>query len=181
MTIKSTLGNSAVAMGGAIGAKAAVLTNSPHVAAAAPIGYAAQFHEPYSIVGLMVPNWLGLALYVAFLVLGTIFGANQKTAVDDKFTRPWLKPIYSLVFGVAMTLFVMPMFYPDVTIWGLIFPALFFAAIGAVSIYMVIAFFTSEKLWATFTEIGHGSAADIFTEVVKRGKNALLAIFGGGK
>lgn len=180
MTLRSTLGNSAVAIGGAIGAKAAVLTNAPHVSAA-PFGYAAQFHEPYSIVGLMVPNWLGVALYVAFLAMGAVFGANQKTAIDDKFTRPWLKPIYSLVFGVAMTLFVMPIFYPAVTIWGLIFPALFFAAIGAVVIYMVIAFFTSEKLWATVTEWGHGGVGEILAEVGARARDALKAIFGGGR
>lgn len=179
MTIKATLGNVAVALGGAVGTKAAVLTNSPHVAAATPIGYAAQFHEPYSIVGLMVPNWLGLALYVAFLVLGTIFGSNQKTAVDDKFTRPWLKPIYSLVFGAAMTLFVMPIFYPAITIWGLIFPALFFAAIGAVAIYMIIAFFTSEKLWDIFTNWGYVSITEYLTGLPARIKAAAQAFLGG--
>lgn len=175
MSIKSTLGNASVALGGAIGAKAAVLSSAP------PVGYAAQFHEPYSIVGLLVPNWLGTALYVAFLVLGAIFGANQKTAVDGKFTRAWLKPVYSLVFGAGMTLFVMPLFYPNITVWGLILPALFFASIGAVAIYFVIAFFTSERLWFMITDWGYSSVAEYLKGLPARVNAALKAFFGGGK
>lgn len=180
MSIKAYLGNGVVAVGGYVGAKTAVLAAAAPSQAAA-VGYAAQFHEPYSLVGLIVPNWLGAALYAAFLVLGAIFGANQETPVDKKFTRPYLKPVYSLVFGAAMTLFVMPLFYPDITIWGLIFPALFFSAIGAVVIYFVIAFFTSERLWLLVTEWGHGSIGEILADIGGRIKAALKAFTGGGK
>lgn len=180
MDYKATLGNSLVAVGGFMGAQASVLAHAaPQVSAPPVLGYAAQFHEPYSIVGLVVPNWIGVALYVLFLVIGAIFGANQQTAVDGKFTRVFLKPIYSLVFGVAMTLFVMPKVYPDITIWGLIFPALFFAAIGAVVIYFVIAFFTSEKLWSTITDWANASTTEILADIGKRIKNAIKAILGG--
>lgn len=180
MSIKTTLGNTLVALGGYVGSKTAVLANSAPEADVA-VSYAAQFHTPYSIVGFIVPNWLGVALYCTFLLVGIVFGANQKTAVDGKFNKPWLKPIYSLVFGVAITLFVIPKFYPDITIWGLIIPALFFASIGAVVIYFVIAFFTSARLWGVLTEWGHGNTIELLAEVSRRMKDALKALLGGGK
>lgn len=167
MSFKTVLGNAAVATAG--------------VAQSAAIGYATQFNEPYSVVGLIVPNWIGAMLYILFLVIGSIFGANQQTPVDGKFKKAWLKPIYSLVFGVSMTLFVMPLIYPNITIWGLILPALFFASIGAVAIYFIIAFFTSEKLWTLIDTWAHGGAGAVLAEITRRGKNAFNAIFGGGK
>lgn len=167
MSLKTVLGNVAVATAG--------------VAQSAAIGYATQFNEPYSIVGLVVPNWIGVVLYVLFLVIGSIFGSNQQTPVDGKFKRAWLKPVYSLVFGASMTLFVMPLIYPNITIWGLIFPALFFASIGAVAIYFIIAFFTSEKLWTLIDTWAHGGAGEVLAEITRRSKNALKAIFGGSK
>lgn len=180
MSIKAALGNSVVAVGGYIGAKYAVLVSTaPRTDAA--ISYAAQFNEPYSIVGLVVPNWIGVVLYIVFWLAGAVFGANQPTPVDGKFKRAWLKPIYSMIFGVAMTLFVMPAIYPQITIWGLILPVLFFTSIGAVAIYMVIAFFTSQKLWSLITLWAHEGAGEALAEVTRRGKNALKAIFGGGQ
>ncbi len=180
MSVKTFLGNGVVAIGGYFGAKVAVLaTTAPNVETA--MSYATQFNEPYSIVGLIVPNWIGAVLYVLFLVIGSIFGSNQQTPVDGKFKRAWLKPIYSLVFGSSMTLFVMPLIYPNITIWGLIFPALFFASIGAVAIYFVIAFFTSEKLWTLIEVWAHGGAGELLAEITRRSKNALKAIFGGSK
>lgn len=180
MSIKTTLGNGVVAIGGYFGAKTAVLASAAPKADVA-MSYAAQFNDPYSIVGFVVPNWLGVALYVIFWLAGAVFGGNQKTPVDGKFKRPWLKPIYSMIFGVAMTLFVMPLIYPNITIWGLILPVLFFTSIGAVAIYMVIAFFTSEKLWSLITLWAHGGAGEVLAEITRRGKNALKAIFGGGQ
>lgn len=174
MSIKATLGNGLIAVGGYAGAKTAVL-------ATATIEYSAQFNEPYSLVGFVVPNWFGLVFYILFLVFGTIASINQPTPVDDKFKHTFLKPLYSFFFGVMVTLFVLPIFYPDITIWALIMPAGFFAAIGSVVIYYVIAFFTSNRLWLMISEWGYKSIGEYLKGLPDRLRAAAKAFFGGDK
>ena len=137
-----------------------------------------QLADPYLLVGFTVPNWLGLVFFVIALICGTIAGMNQPTPVDAKFKRAYLKPFYSLGFGVLVTLFFVPHFYPDITIWSLIVPAAFCAAIGSVVIYYVIAFFTSEKLWAVINTEAHSSAPELLKIAFDWSKGVLRAIFG---
>lgn len=184
MTIRAMLGNAVVAVGGYAATKAGALSLSN--IDAKPITelipetnvYLLQLADPYLLVGFTVPNWLGIVFFLVALVCGTVAGMNQETPVDAKFKRSNLKPFYSLGFGILMTLFVVPQFYPDITIWSLIVPAGFFAAIGSVVIYYVIAFFTSEKLWNLINTEAHSSAPEIVKIVFDYFKGLLKAIVG---
>ena len=184
MTIRAILGNAMIATGGYVATKTAALSaadvTTPAVTevAAKTDVYLLQLADPYLLVGFTVPNWLGIVFFVVALVFGTIAGVNQKTPIDDKFKRTYLKPFYSLGFGILMTLFVVPAFYPDITIWSLIVPAAFCAAIGSVVIYYVIAFFISEKLWAVINTEAHSSAPEIIKGVFNYFKGILMAAIG---
>ena len=184
MTIRAAFGNGIIAMGGYIATKAAALSASdittPSVVEVVPKNnvYLFQMADPYLLVGFTVPNWLGLVFFVIALIFGTIAGMNQETPIDSKFKRAYLKPFYSLSFGILVTLFVVPAFYPDITIWSLIVPAGFFAAIGSVVIYYVIAFFTGEKLWALINTEAHSSAPDMIKAVFGYFKGILMAFIG---
>lgn len=186
MTIRATIGNAVIATGGYVATKAAALstTNTLTDSAAstdiaAPTGvYLLQLSDPYVLVGFTVPNWLGIVFFVLALICGTVAGMNQETAVDAKFKRAYLKPFYSLAFGILITLFVVPAFYPNITIWSLIVPAAFSSAIGSVVIYFVIAFFTSERLWSVINTEAHGSAPELIKMFFDWGKGVLKAIVG---
>ena len=173
MTVKNMIGNAMIFAGTYVGTKTAVLTST--ATEVTTTEYMTQFNTMYSLVGFVVPNWWGIVFYVLFLVFGAIASANQATPVDDKFKYAFLKPFYSLAFGVLVTLFVLPIFYPEVTIWALIVPAGFFAAVGAVIIYYVIAFFTSNKLWQMLSDWGYKSIAEYLTGLPSRIKAALKA------
>ncbi|PKH81167.1 hypothetical protein [Psychrobacter sp. 4Bb] len=187
MTIRASIGNGIIATVGYVATKAAALSSVSTLAdgaesateVSAPTGvYLLQLSDPYVLVGFTVPNWLGLVFFVIALICGTIAGVNQKTPVDDKFKRAYLKPFYSLGFGILVTLFVVPTFYPDITIWSLIVPAAFFAAIGSVVIYYVIAFFISEKLWAVINTEAHSSAPEMIKAIFSYLKGILMAVIG---
>ena len=184
MTIRAILGNAMIATGGYVATKAAALSAAditpPSVVEVAPPTsvYLFQLADPYLLVGFTVPNWLGIVFFVIALVFGTIAGMNQPTPIDDKFKRVYLKPFYSLAFGILITLFIVPRFYPDITIWSLIVPAGFCAAIGSVVIYYVIAFFTGEKLWAIINTEAHSSAPDMIKAVFGYFKGILMAFIG---
>lgn len=184
MTIRATIGNAMIATGGYVATKAAALStidaSSPAAANVVPTtnGYLLQLADPYLLVGFTVPNWLGIVFFVIALICGTVAGMNQETPVDDKFKRAYLKPFYCLGFGILITLFVVPVFYPDITIWSLIVPAAFCASIGSVVIYFVIAFFTSERLWAVINTEAHSSAPEIIKGIFDWGKGILKAVIG---
>lgn len=184
MTIRAAIGNGIIATGGYVATKAAAISSAditpPSAAEVVPTSnvYLLQLADPYLLVGFTVPNWLGVVFFVIALICGTIAGMNQETPVDAKFKRAYLKPFYSLAFGILVTLFVVPHFYPDITIWSLIVPAAFCAAIGSVVIYYVIAFFTSEKLWAVINTEAHSSAPELLKIAFDWGKGVLRAIFG---
>lgn len=184
MTIRAAFGNGIIAMGGYVATKAAALSASdittPSVVEVVPKNnvYLFQMADPYLLVGFTVPNWLGVVFFVIALIFGTIAGMNQETPIDSKFKRIYLKPFYSLSFGILVTLFVVPTFYPDITIWSLIVPAAFFAAIGSVVIYYVIAFFISEKLWAVINTEAHSSAPEMIKAVFNYFKGILMAAIG---
>lgn len=184
MTIRAILGNAMIATGGYVATKTAALSaadiTTPATSEVLPKTsvYLFQLADPYLLVGFTVPNWLGIVFFVIALVFGTIAGVNQKTPVDDKFKRAYLKPFYSLGFGILITLFVVPAFYPDITIWSLIVPAAFCAAIGSVVIYYVIAFFISEKLWAVINTEAHSSAPEMIRAVFGYFKGILMAAIG---
>lgn len=184
MTIRSIIGNGIIATGGYVATKAAALSaadiTTPSTMEVLPPTkvYLFQLADPYLLVGFTVPNWLGIVFFIIALIFGTIAGMNQPTPVDDKFKRVYLKPFYSLSFGILITLFVVPAFYPDITIWSLIVPAGFFAAIGSVVIYYVISFFTSDKLWAVINTEAHSSAPEMIKAVFNYFKGILLAFIG---
>lgn len=184
MTIRASIGNAMIATGGYVATRAAALSTAdittPATTEVLPSTnvYLLQLADPYLLVGFTVPNWLGIVFFIIALVFGTIAGMNQKTPVDAKFNRVYLKPFYSLAFGILITLFVVPAFYPDITIWGLIVPAAFSAAIGSVVIYYVIAFFTSERLWAVINTEAHSSAPELIKIVFDWGKGILKAVIG---
>lgn len=184
MTIRAIIGNGIIATGGYVATKAAALSaadiTTPSTMEVLPPTkvYLFQLADPYLLVGFTVPNWLGIVFFVIALIFGTIAGMNQPTPIDDKFKRVYLKPFYSLSFGILITLFVVPHFYPDITIWSLIVPAGFFAAIGSVVIYYVISFFTSEKLWAVINTEAHSSAPEMVKAVFNYFKGILLAFIG---
>lgn len=187
MTIRASIGNGIIATVGYVATKAAALSSVNTLAdgtqsateVAAPTGvYLLQLSDPYVLVGFTVPNWLGIVFFVLALICGTIAGMNQETPVDAKFKRAYLKPFYSLGFGILVTLFVVPHFYPDITIWSLIVPAAFFTAIGSVVIYYVIAFFISERLWAVINTEAHSSAPEMIKAVFGYFKGILMAVIG---
>lgn len=184
MTIRAAFGNGIIAVGGYVATKAAALSaadiTTPSVVEVVPKNnvYLFQLADPYLLVGFTVPNWLGVVFFVIALIFGTIMGMNQPTPIDDKFKRAYLKPFYSLSFGILITLFIVPIFYPDITIWSLIVPAGFCAAIGSVVIYYVIAFFTGEKLWALINTEAHSSAPEMIKAVFGYFKGILMAAIG---
>lgn len=184
MTIRAAIGNAMIATGGYAATKSAALSSAdmttPSTVEVIPTTsvYLFQLADPYLLVGFTVPNWLGIVFFVIALICGTIAGMNQETPVDAKFKRAYLKPFYSLAFGILITLFVVPAFYPDITIWSLIVPAAFCAAIGSVVIYYVIAFFTSERLWAVINTEAHSSAPELIKMVFDWGKGILKAVVG---
>lgn len=184
MTIRAMFGNAMIATGGYVATKAAALSAAditpPSTTEVVPesSAYLLQLADPYLLVGFTVPNWLGIVFFVIALIGGTIVGWNQETPVDDKFKRSYLKPFYSLGFGILITLFVVPVFYPDITIWSLIVPAAFCASIGSVVIYFVIAFFTSERLWAVINTEAHSSAPELIKMAFDWGKGVLKAVIG---
>lgn len=140
MGVRSAVGQVALAISGFIGSKTAAL-------AAANPEYITQFTASYSLVGIKVPNWFGIVFFLISLLFGTWVGATQESPVDKYFKHRWLKSIYAFGFGVLMSVFVMPRFYPDITLWGLIAPVAFFSAIGGVSVYYLVAIFTKPELW----------------------------------
>lgn len=184
MTIRSIFSNAFIATVGYVGTKSVALSSAdittPAVQEVVPKSniYLLQLADPYLLVGFTVPNWLGVVFFVLALVCGTIAGMNQETPVDAKFKRTYLKPFYSLGFGILMTLFVVPIFYPDISIWSLIVPAAFFAAIGSVVIYYVIAFFISERLWAVINTEAHSSLPEIIKAIFSYFKGILMAAIG---
>lgn len=184
MTIRAVVGNAMIATGGYVATKAAALSAAeitpPSVVDVVPTTsvYMPQLVDTYLLVGFTVPNWLGIVFFIIALAGGTVVGMNQETPVDAKFKRAYLKPFYSLGFGILVTLFVVPHFYPDVTIWSLIVPAAFFTAIGSVVIYYVIAFFISERLWAVINTEAHSSAPEMIKAVLGYFKGILMACIG---
>lgn len=140
MNLKQLAGNIILVATGYFGSKAFAL-------AAAYPQYKTQFNDTYSLVGFGVPNWLGIVLYILFLVWGTWAGGTQETPVDKHFKKPYMKPLASFGFGVLMTLFVLPTIHQGITIWGLILPAAFFGAIGGAAVYYIVAFFYSKEVW----------------------------------
>lgn len=184
MTIRAIFGNAMIATGGYVATKAAALSAAditpPSTTEVVPQSsvYLLQLTDPYLLVGFTVPHWLGIVFFVIALVGGTVVGWNQETPVDAKFKRAYLKPFYSLGFGILITLFVVPRFYPDVTIWSLIVPAAFFSAIGSVVIYYVIAFFISERLWAVINTEAHSSAPEMIKAIFNYFKGILMAFIG---
>lgn len=184
MSIRAAIGNAIIATGGYAVTKSTALSLADitprSVVEVVPKSntYLFQLADPYILVGFTVPNWLGIVFFIIALVCGTVAGMNQPTPVDDKFKRAYLKPFYSLGFGILVTLFVVPHFYPDITIWSLIVPAAFFTAIGSVVIYYVIAFFISERLWSVINTEAHQSAPEIIKAIFNYFKGILMAAIG---
>ena len=174
MPMKAIVGNAIIATGGYISTKSVALAAT---SGAVPTYYI-QLADPYMLVGFTVPNWLGVVFFIISLLFGTIASINQPTPVDIQFKHQFLKPFYSLGFGILMSLFVVPQFYPAITVWTLILPAFFFAAIGSVVIFYIIAFFKSEKLWSVITLEAHKSAPELIAIFFDWGKGVLKALVG---
>lgn len=174
MELKEMAGNAVIALGSFTGAKSVILS----VASAPTAAYHLELTAPYLLVGFNVPNWLSILFFIISLIFGTAASINQPTPVDIQFKHPFLQPFYSLSFGVLMSLFIVPIFYPEITLWSLIVPAGFFAAVGSVVIFYIIAFFKSEKLWAIVTLEAHKSAPEIISMLFNWGKGILKALVG---
>lgn len=116
--------------------------------AAQSAAYASTIYEPKIWLGLSIPHWVGWLMFILALLFGSALSVHQKTAVDEYIAHPKLKPFYSLGFGFFVTVFGIPIKYPQLTIFELILPAIGLAAIGSQVIYYLIAFFTSPELWA---------------------------------
>ena len=90
-------------------------------------------------VGIQLPVWVGWIFYFAGLIFGATLSVHQDTAVDRYIKSPKLKPNYSFGFGIFFTLFGIPLYYENITIWQLILPAVCSAAIGSQMIYYFIS------------------------------------------
>lgn len=111
-----------------------------------------QATSPVVWLGLELPNYVGFVVLLAALLFGSLISFHQKTAVDQFINYPKLKPFYSFGFGFFVTLFGIPLKYPNLTAWELVVPGLFLSAIGSQVIYYVIAFTSSQELWAMLKE-----------------------------
>ena len=89
--------------------------------------------------GIVLPQWVGLFFYICGLAFGATLSTYQETAVDKYIKNPKLKPYYSFGFGVFFTLFGIPLYYDNITIWQLVLPAVCSAAIGSQMIYYFIS------------------------------------------
>lgn len=129
-----------------------ILLDGAYIASGAIVAqsaaYASTIYEPKIWLGLSIPHWVGWLMFILALLFGSALSVHQKTAVDEYITHPKLKPFYSLGFGFFVTVFGIPLKYPQLTIFELILPAVGLAAIGSQVIYYLIAFFTSPELWA---------------------------------
>lgn len=114
-------------------------------AAAAPSGQQihSQTYQSFSAevnwVGIQLPVWVGWVFYFMGLIFGATLSVYQDTAVDRYIKSPKLKPYYSFGFGIFFTLFGIPLYYENITIWQLILPAVCSAAIGSQMIYYFIS------------------------------------------
>lgn len=108
--------------------------------------------HPVVWIGLELPNYVGFIVLLAALLFGSLISFHQKTAVDQFINYPKLKPFYSFGFGFFVTLFGIPLKYPNLTAWDLVVPGLFLSAIGSQVIYYVIAFTSSRELWDMIKE-----------------------------
>jgi hypothetical protein len=89
--------------------------------------------------GIVLPQWVGLFFYICGLAFGATLSTYQETAVDKYIKNPKLKPYYSFGFGIFFTLFGIPLYYDNITIWQLVLPAVCSAAIGSQMIYYFIS------------------------------------------
>lgn len=90
-------------------------------------------------VGIQLPVWVGWVFYFMGLIFGATLSVHQDTAVDRYIKFPKLKPYYSFGFGIFFTLFGIPLYYENITIWQLILPAVCSTAIGSQMIYYLIS------------------------------------------
>lgn len=107
---------------------------------------------PVVWMGFNLPQYVGFIFLIAALIFGSLISYHQKTAVDKYISHPRLKPFYSFGFGFFVTLFGVPLKYPDLSAWELVIPALFLSATGSQVIYYVIAFTSSPELWKEIKE-----------------------------
>lgn len=113
------------------------------------VAYATQ---PVVWVGLELPNYVGFIVLMCAMLFGSLISFHQKTAVDQYINHPKLKPFYSFGFGFFVTLFGIPLKFPNLTAWELVVPGLFLSAVGSQIIYYVIAFTSSKELWDMLKE-----------------------------
>lgn len=148
-----------------------IILDSAYIASGAIVAqsaaYASTIYEPKVWLGLALPHWVGWLMFALALLFGSALSVHQKTAVDEYITHPKLKPFYSLGFGFFVTVFGIPLKYPQLTVFELILPAIGLSAIGSQVIYYLIAFFTSPELWSALKlramSIVKGGQSDVDT------------------
>lgn len=90
-------------------------------------------------LGITVPTWLGWLFFVAALIFGSFLSTFQDSTVDNYIHHKNLKPIYSFGWGLFFTLFGIPLYWENITVWQLVLPALASAAVGAQMVYYMIS------------------------------------------
>lgn len=90
-------------------------------------------------LGISVPSWVGWLFFGFGLLFGSFLSTFQDSSVDQYINHKNLKPIYSFGFGLFFTLFGIPLYFTDITIWQLVLPAVVSSAIGAQMVYYMIS------------------------------------------
>lgn len=89
-------------------------------------------------LGITVPNWVGWVFFISALVFGSLLSTFQDTTVDTYISNRKLKPLYAFGFGLFFTLFGIPLYWSNVTVWELVLPAVISTAVGAQMVYYMI-------------------------------------------
>lgn len=90
-------------------------------------------------LGITVPNWIGWLFFILALIFGAVLSTFQDSTVDKYINYKKLKPLYAFGFGLFFTLFGIPLYWADITVWQLILPALISATVGAQMVYYIIS------------------------------------------
>lgn len=109
--------------------------------AAIPIATAAQPTLATELIwlGLTVPTWVGWVFFLVALIFGSFLSTFQDSTVDRYIRHKKLKPIYSFGFGMFFTLFGVPLYWDDITVWQLVLPAVVSTTVGAQMVYYMIS------------------------------------------
>lgn len=90
-------------------------------------------------LGITVPNWIGWLFFILALIFGSVLSTFQDSTVDKYINYKKLKPLYAFGFGLFFTLFGIPLYWDNITVWQLILPAVISSTVGAQMVYYMIS------------------------------------------